>query len=81
MDTEELAKLKKGKISEEGDFIKNTEENFTSHYQPLIPWVSGLQKVVFPNGRRWGKEGRGLYSRMKEILCEAWMDSKVLANR
>lgn len=31
-------------------------ENFTPYYQPLIPWVSRLRKVVFPNGGRWERE-------------------------
>ncbi|KAK5998601.1 hypothetical protein PT974_00982 [Cladobotryum mycophilum] len=75
----ELAKLKKGEISDEGDFIKTAEESFTLCYQPLIPWVNRLRKVVFPNGRRWEKENPELYMRMKEVLREAQQDPK-LAN-
>ena len=35
--TEELARLKKGEISDEGDFIKAAEENFTPYYKPMVP--------------------------------------------
>ncbi|KAH6881086.1 serine/threonine-protein kinase Sgk2 [Thelonectria olida] len=79
VDIEELAELKKGQVSHEGDFIRAAEENFTSYYRPLIPWVNRLRKVVFPNGRRWEREDRALYARMKEILQDARKDSKVLA--
>jgi len=74
-----LAKEKKGQVSHEGDFIKSAEENFTPYYQPLIPWVNRLRKVVFLNGGRWEREDAGLYVRMKEILGEAQKDPKVLA--
>ncbi|EJT68570.1 hypothetical protein GGTG_13856 [Gaeumannomyces tritici R3-111a-1] len=56
VDTEELAELKKGQVSHEGDFIRTAEENFTPYYQPLIPWVNRLRKAVFPNGGRWEKD-------------------------
>ncbi|KAH8647632.1 hypothetical protein BGZ61DRAFT_376575, partial [Ilyonectria robusta] len=72
---------KKGQVSHEGDFIRTAEENFTSYYQPLTPWVNRLRKVVFPNGGRWEREDKGLYARMKEILREARRDPKVLAER
>ncbi|KAH7025306.1 uncharacterized protein B0I36DRAFT_417596 [Microdochium trichocladiopsis] len=74
-----LAKEKKGQVSHEGDFIRSAEENFTPYYQPLIPWVNKLRKVVFPSGGRWEREDIGLYVRMKEILGEAQKDPKVLA--
>ncbi|KAK0704195.1 hypothetical protein B0T21DRAFT_397094 [Apiosordaria backusii] len=62
IDTEELAEQKKGQVSHEGDFIRTAKENFTPYYQPLIPWVNRLRKAVFPNGGRWEREDRGLYS-------------------
>ncbi|KAH7016047.1 uncharacterized protein B0I36DRAFT_368666 [Microdochium trichocladiopsis] len=71
VDTDELAELKKGQVSHEGDFIRTAEENFTHYYQPLVPWVNRLRKVVFPNGGRWEREDTGLYARMREILQEA----------
>ena len=70
-DTEELAQLKKGQISDEGDFIKAAGKNFTPYYQPMVPWVNKLRKVVFPNGRRWEREDSALYARMRGILEEA----------
>ena len=77
-ETEELAKLKKGTVDHEGDFIKTVEENFTSYYRPLIPWVNRLRKVVFPDGGRWKREEKGLYSQMKAVLRKAREDPQVL---
>jgi serine/threonine protein kinase len=77
---ESLAELKKGRVSDEGDFIKAAKENFTPYYQPLVPWVNRLRKSVFPNGGRWKKEDERLYTRFKEILLEAQDDPAVLAN-
>lgn len=76
--TEELAALKKGTVSDEEDFIRAAEENFTPYYQSLAPWVNRLRKVIFPNNVRWKKEDRGLYTRIKEVLQEARKDPKVL---
>lgn len=67
----ELANLKKGIVADEGDFLEIAEESFTSHYEPLIPWVNKLRKVVFPNGGRWKKEDKALYTKMKDIFREA----------
>lgn len=80
IDMEELAELKKGIVSDEGDFKKTMDEHFTLYYHSLRPWMNRLRKVVFPNGRRWGKDDKGLYSRMKKILREAKEDPKVLAD-
>jgi hypothetical protein len=76
--TGELAKLKKGQVSHEGDFITTAAENFTVYYQPLIPWINRLRKAVFPNGGRWERDDESLYPRMREILQEAQKDQKVL---
>jgi Fungal protein kinase len=73
-DTKELAYIKKAIIDDERDFMESVEENFTQHYQPLIPCVNKLRRVVFPDGGRWGKEDRELYPRMKETLREARKD-------
>ncbi|KAK4131096.1 hypothetical protein BT67DRAFT_389147 [Trichocladium antarcticum] len=70
-DTEELAKLKLGTVSDEDIFRKTMEESFTEYYWPLVPWVNKLRKVVFPGGGRWKREDSGLYARMREILEEA----------
>lgn len=72
-----LADVKRGHISDEADFIKAAEDNFTQYYQPLIPWVNRLRKVVFPNGKRWKKDDESLYTKMKKILREAQEDPDV----
>uniref|UniRef100_A0A8H7N259 non-specific serine/threonine protein kinase n=1 Tax=Bionectria ochroleuca TaxID=29856 RepID=A0A8H7N259_BIOOC len=76
--TEELAKLKKGEVSDEGDFLKIAEANFTTYYHPLVQWVNRLRRKVFPNGERWKKPSEELYSLMKGILHEAQEDPRVL---
>jgi hypothetical protein len=45
-----LTEKKNGVIDDEEDFPKKAENNFTTHYQPLIPWVNRLRRKVFPNG-------------------------------
>ncbi|KAK4134199.1 hypothetical protein BT67DRAFT_449773 [Trichocladium antarcticum] len=71
--------LKKGEISDEGDFIKSATEKFKPYYKPLVPWVNRLRRIVFPNERRWVKEDSGLYVQMREILEEARKDPRVAA--
>ncbi|KAK4237599.1 dual serine/threonine and tyrosine protein kinase [Achaetomium macrosporum] len=58
-DMKELAKLKKGQVSDEGDFISEAAKNFTQYYQPMVLWVNRLRK------------DSGLYMRMREVLDEA----------
>lgn len=79
-ETEELAESKKGAVVHEGDFKRMVEENIRPYYKSLQPWLNRLRKVVFPNGGRWEKEDRGLYSRMKEVLREAQRDLDVAAD-
>jgi hypothetical protein len=69
--TENLAKIKKGSVDEEDKFTKEVEENVTTYCAPLIPCVQEPRKVVFPEGKRWLKQDRRLYSRMKSILQRA----------
>ena len=78
-DTEELAKLKLGTVSDADIFRKTTEEFFTKYYMPLVPWVNTLRKAVFPGGGRWKREDSGLYAHMKGILEEARKDPRVAA--
>lgn len=66
--TENLAKIKTGSVLEEDKFGKEVEENVTTYCKPLIPCIGELRKVVFPEGKRWLKDDRQLYSRMKSIL-------------
>jgi serine/threonine protein kinase len=77
---DKLADLKKGQVSDEEDFIKRAEKNFTPYYQPLIRCVNRLRRKVFPNGERWKKPEPELYASMKEILREAQEDSVVLSD-
>jgi hypothetical protein len=74
---EELAKLKLGTVADEEIFRQTATEYFTPYYEPLIPWVNRLRRVVFPGGGKWKEEDMQLYSRMKEILQAAQKDPKV----
>ncbi|KAI8963086.1 hypothetical protein F5Y11DRAFT_320816 [Daldinia sp. FL1419] len=73
---DELAKLKLGTVVREELFIRTVTHHFTPYYQPLIPWVNRLRRVVFD------KQGAdsALYSRMQEVLREAQKDEKVSSN-
>jgi hypothetical protein len=79
VDTEELAKLKLGTISDADVFKSTIEANFTEYHGPLVPWVLELREVVFPNGKIRKKEDKGVYLRMRQILRSAQADQKVLA--
>ena len=52
IDTEELAKIKKGEVDNKGDFLKGADNNFLPYYQLLIPQVNKLRKVVFLGNKR-----------------------------
>jgi hypothetical protein len=58
--TKELVKLNKGQVSDEQDFVSEAAKSFMQYYQPMVPWVNGLRKVVFPNGRRRERVDSGL---------------------
>ncbi|KAI9770976.1 MAG: hypothetical protein M1840_002680 [Geoglossum simile] len=77
-DMDELAKLKKGTIDREGDFIKEIREHFTPYYQSLVPWVNRLRRVVFPTDKPWEREDKELYSQMRAVLERAREDPQVL---
>jgi len=66
-----LVRSKVGTIGDEGIFLKICEENFTSHYRPLISCVNRLRRQVFPNGERLKKAETALYTSMKRILHDA----------
>lgn len=76
--TEELAKIKKGEVGDERDFLKAVEENFTLYFRPLIPYVNRLRRKVFPGGGRWRDLNPQLYLEIKEILRAARDDLKQL---
>ncbi|KAF2452554.1 hypothetical protein BDY21DRAFT_329029 [Lineolata rhizophorae] len=69
--TTQLAQIKKGTVVEEDSFSKEVGESFTEYCKPLVPCILELRKVVFPGGKRWLSEHRGLYPRMKAVLEEA----------
>jgi len=74
VDMEELAKLKLGTVAKEAIFMKTITDSFTSYFDPLIPWVNRLRKIVFPRDRPQEQEDESLYPRMKGILREACED-------
>jgi hypothetical protein len=65
-------------VGDEKSFIKTITENFTPYYQPLIPWVTKLRRVVFSEDGRLGMKDVKLYSQMREVLQEAKEDPEVL---
>lgn len=77
-DLEELASSKVGVVADERYFLKTVEDSFTSYFQPLIPWINRLRRVVFPGGGSWKRENKGLFSQMIEILRRARDDPEVL---
>ena len=60
VDIEELAKIKKGKVDNKGDFLKGAGDNFSPYYQPLIPQVNRLRKVVFLGSGRQKENNKKL---------------------
>lgn len=78
VETEELAETKLGIVSDQDIFSKTLSAYFMEYYQPLIPWVNQLRQVVFPNGRRWKKEDKKLYTRVTEILQAAQSSPEVM---
>ncbi|KAL7926153.1 hypothetical protein ACQKWADRAFT_281902 [Trichoderma austrokoningii] len=65
---DKLISSKIGEIADEEVFLRKADQNFTPHYQPLVPTVNRLRRKVFPNGKRWKTLEPGLYSSMQEIL-------------
>jgi len=80
-DTEELAELKSGLVGSERHFLNRITQSFTPYYQPLVQWVNGLRRQVFPKDKPWEREDPELYTRMKAVLREAQKDPEVLADR
>ncbi|KAL2015346.1 hypothetical protein VTK56DRAFT_5778 [Thermocarpiscus australiensis] len=69
--TEELAKLKLGTVSDKDIFLNTAEEFFTEYYRPLLPYVNELRRAVFPGGGKWKREDDGLYARIRKVLEKA----------
>ncbi|KAL6807586.1 hypothetical protein GGI42DRAFT_351039 [Trichoderma sp. SZMC 28013] len=66
--TEGLAKLKMGTVGTEEIFMRTVSENSTPYHQRLIPLLSELRVIVFPNGHFWDREDEALYGRMRGAL-------------
>ncbi|KAK5998909.1 hypothetical protein PT974_01293 [Cladobotryum mycophilum] len=62
---------KRGLVSAEDFFLDQMAEHVTEHYQPMIPCINGLRKVVFPNGQPRKDEKQELYDDMIQVLCKA----------
>lgn len=77
-DATKLAKLKLGTVAKEAIFVRTVTDNFTSYYEPLIPWINRLRRVVFPMDKPWEREDLSLYSKFREVLRQARQDPKVL---
>ncbi|KAL6239577.1 hypothetical protein BDW75DRAFT_250426 [Aspergillus navahoensis] len=76
-DMEELAGMKLGVVAKESIFLKIATDNFTSHYEALIPWVNRLRKEVFPLDKPWEKEDLRLYDRFQTVLSQAQRDPSI----
>ncbi|KAL4861003.1 hypothetical protein BDV12DRAFT_191375 [Aspergillus spectabilis] len=76
-DMEELAGMKLGVVAKESIFLKIATDNFTSHYEALIPWVNRLRKEVFPLDKPWEKEDLRLYDRFQTVLSRAQKDPSI----
>lgn len=68
---QELAAFKAGVVSGDVIFRETITAYFTDYYKPLIPCVSNLRQVVFPQGIRWEAEDEGLYSSMINVFLAA----------
>jgi hypothetical protein len=77
VDTEELAGMKLGVVAKEAIFMKTITDNFTLYYEPLIPLLNGMRKIVFPRDKPWEREDEKLFSRMREIIRKEWQDLKI----
>ncbi|KAK2767533.1 hypothetical protein FQN54_003690 [Arachnomyces sp. PD_36] len=76
----DLAAEKAEEVRNEGCFLQSAMKNFTTTYQPLIPWLNKLRKAVFPNGERRCTLDMGLYDEMQQILREAQTDSNIIGH-
>ncbi|KAK3371068.1 hypothetical protein B0T24DRAFT_680191 [Lasiosphaeria ovina] len=66
--SDQLAKQKLGTVAKESIFMKTIIDNFMPFYEPLIPLLNRLRKIVFPKDKPWEREDKKLYSRMKGVL-------------
>ena len=76
LNTGKLARNKLGLVADGEVFTMAITDDPTPYYEPLIPLLNGLRKIVFPGGRRWTREDEKLYPRMREILRKESKDLK-----
>ncbi|KAL7917588.1 serine/threonine-protein kinase Sgk2 [Trichoderma austrokoningii] len=72
--TEHLVKVKIGIMGDEPEFMDTITNNFTQYCAPLIGLMTKLRETIFPGGKRWIQEDKGLYSRIRNVFVE-WEDS------
>ncbi|KAI5853656.1 hypothetical protein GGS23DRAFT_608368 [Durotheca rogersii] len=70
-----LATWKSGIVSKDAFFIQKMTRCFTPYYEPLLPWVNRLRRVVFDNN--WQEGDETLYTRMRDVLCKAQRDPNI----
>jgi hypothetical protein len=75
MTTSALAVMKSGIVADR-IFLRKMVEVVTPYFQPLIPWLDKLRRIVFQN---WEGEDEELYEKMKQILRRAMDDPAVKA--
>ncbi|KAL7895267.1 hypothetical protein HDV64DRAFT_257549, partial [Trichoderma sp. TUCIM 5745] len=75
--SQELAIIKLGTVASATLFDRTLADHVTDYYKPLIPCLSKLREMVFPNGTNWEKENKGLYDSFQKVLREA-LDKNLL---
>ncbi|OJD13994.1 hypothetical protein AJ78_05607 [Emergomyces pasteurianus Ep9510] len=78
MPMDELAEAKIGVVAQGDVFNDSATKYFTEYFQPLVPWVNKLRRVVFPDRRKWKTLDQKLGSSMRSILREARSDPDVM---
>ncbi|KAH6604461.1 serine threonine- kinase sgk2 [Trichoderma cornu-damae] len=75
--SQELAVIKLGTVTDAALFNRTLADHVTDHYKSLIPCLSKLREMVFPGGTKWKKENMGLYDSFQKALREA-LDKNLL---
>lgn len=79
VDVEELALLKAGLVGNERVFLHRVGQSFTPYFEPLIPWVNRMRRLLFPGDKPWeDKQDPELYARMRQMLRDAQKDADVM---
>ncbi|KAI5861527.1 hypothetical protein GGS23DRAFT_575496 [Durotheca rogersii] len=70
-DPAEVASMKIGLIAMDQNFDRITGECCTEYYEPLIPCLCKLRRIIFPGGNVWIQENLGVYKAVQDVLREA----------